>query len=195
MNTCLFGGSFDPVHQGHVYYVHRVQESLHPDLIILMPANRSPFKKENPTDGKHRVEMLKRAFPEMKNVLISTWELERPGPSYTIDTVRYLYTFYDSIKTLYILVGMDQMAQIKKWKSLDEMIKMGVIFVVFPRKGYDSSDIDSKIKKYCLFIDGPILDISASSLREKIKAGEDVSNQIPPAVWEYIKKNNLYTYA
>lgn len=195
MKLCLYGGSFDPVHNGHLYYARKTQEQLAPDRIILMPANRSPFKEKNPTAGIHRLEMLKRAFTDMENIQISTWELEKPGPSYTIDTVRHLISLYDTVKKLYILAGMDQMAEIEKWKNIEEMLSFGVSFAVFPRKGYSFSDIHPDFRPYCVLIDGTVVEISASDLREKIRKSEDVSGLIPSSVLNYIQENKLYIHA
>ncbi|HBY18528.1 MAG: putative nicotinate-nucleotide adenylyltransferase [Marinimicrobia bacterium 46_43] len=195
MKLCLYGGSFDPVHNGHLFYARKAQEQLSPDRIILMPANRSPFKEKNPIAGSHRLEMLKRAFTGMENIQISTWELEKPGPSYTIDTVRYLISLYDAVKKLYILAGMDQMVEIEKWKDIEEMLSLGVSFAVFPRKGYSFSDIHPDFRPLCVLIDGPVVEISASDLREKIRKGKDVSGLIPPSVLNYIQENKLYIHA
>ncbi|RKY50997.1 MAG: nicotinate (nicotinamide) nucleotide adenylyltransferase [Candidatus Neomarinimicrobiota bacterium] len=195
MKLCLYGGSFDPVHNGHLFYARKALEQLAPDQMILMPVNRSPFKKENPAAGKHRLAMLRRAFAEMENVHISTWELEKPGPSYTIDTVYYLISLYDAVEKLYILAGMDQMAAIQKWKDIDKMLTLGVSFAVFPRKGYSFSDIHPDFRPHCITIDGPVVDISASALREKIRKGENVANLIPESVLNYIQENNLYSHA
>lgn len=192
MILCLYGGSFDPVHNGHLFYARYVLQHLHPDQIIVMPANRSPFKQENPIDGIHRVEMLKRAFRDEKKITISTWELQKPGPSYTINTIRHILSLYDSVEKLYILAGMDQMAEIKKWKAIDEILSLGVIFAVFPRKGFDKHEIDPDVRNKCIFLEGPVLDISASCIRKKLRKGEDVRDLTPLPVLKYIKENKLY---
>jgi nicotinate-nucleotide adenylyltransferase len=195
MNLCLFGGTFDPVHNGHVYYARKILRELSPDMLIIMPANQSPFKENRPVDSFHRLEMLNRVFKHSEHIIISTYELKKTGPSYTVDTVRYLLSQYNPVSKLYIIAGMDQAVDMIHWKDMDVILDLGVHFAVFPRRGFDKKDIHPKIRKKCTYINGPLIDVSSSDIRQKIRNNEDIREYLPEVVFRYITEKGLYRNA
>lgn len=195
MKLSLFGGTFDPVHNGHLYYARKILREISPDRLIIMPANRSPFKNHEPVKASHRLEMLRRAFKDDKRIVISTYELDKPDPSYTVDTIRYLMSHYQPIDRFYLLAGMDQAVDMIHWKEIDSILEMGVIFAVFPRREYERKEIHPAILKQCLFLDGPFIDISSSDIRDKIRRREAVKDHLPEEVLTYITDMGLYHHA
>lgn len=169
----IFGGTFDPVHIGHVAAVIALKEAHNLDSILVIPANHSPHKKNQiPQEAKHRLAMLKMAFKPLSYCKVLTLELKRPGPSYTIDTVEELKAT-EMVKkgdTLYLLLGADQFAEIHSWKRADELILQAKPLVA-ERKTFDvsSTQIRKRIKK-------------------KLYCGHLLNNQ----VYNYIQRKQLY---
>ncbi|MBS0634753.1 MAG: nicotinate (nicotinamide) nucleotide adenylyltransferase [Verrucomicrobia bacterium] len=168
----IFGGTFDPVHNGHVAAVVAMKEAHHLDSIFVIPAMRSPHKSRLvPEEAKHRLQMLKNAFKPLEYCTVLSVELKRPGPSYTIDTVRELIrsTLVKKGDRLYLLLGQDQFDKIDTWKESDELLKLTTP-IVFERFGpVSSTDVRKRLKK-------------------KLYCGHLLNNQ----VYNYIQRKQLY---
>jgi len=195
MKLCLFGGSFNPVHKGHVYYVEKILTDFQPDLLILMPAFQAPLKDEKPLDSTHRLNMIYMALNNRDKIIISDWEIKQKGTSYTINTVKYILSEYENIQEFFILTGMDQAVDLHKWKSIKEMLDLGIRFLIFPREGYSENQIRPEIREACLFVSGPLITISSSQIRQMVREGKDVKQLLPDTVCTYIKKHGLYRNA
>jgi len=195
MKLCLFGGSFNPVHNGHVYYTEKILTDFQPDLLILMPAFQAPLKDEKPLDSTHRLNMINMVLNNMDKVIISDWEIKQKGTSYTINTVKYILSEYENIQEFFILTGMDQAVDLHKWKSIKEMLDLGIRFLIFPREGYSENQIRPEIREACLFVSGPLITISSSHIRQMVREGKDVKQLLPDTVGTYIKKHGLYQNA
>lgn len=199
----LFGGTFDPVHTGHIEVVQFVAEKIGTSKVILIPANRSPHKFSPPkASGQDRLRMLSLATQGKSLFEVSDCELKRPGPSYTLDTVNYFRQQYGADAQFYWLIGADMVKDLPKWYKIDELMDQCNVCVML-RAGFDRPDFDNlpetihreQIKKLKQnIVETPLIDISSTVIRSKIASGESVADMLCPAVAEYIRQNKLYGY-
>jgi nicotinate-nucleotide adenylyltransferase len=185
----LFGGSFDPVHLGHLLLAQTAREELELTRLYLIPAAQSPFKPERrPTPAGLRLQMLRLALAGSDWCELDEQEIRRGGVSYTIDTVRdYAGRFPQA--QLFYLIGADHIAQLPKWREAEELARR-VEFVVIPRPGQSQEPLPAPFRGRCLA--GFPLAVSSSQIRERVKAGRPIEPLTPPAVAEAIHNNRLY---
>jgi nicotinate-nucleotide adenylyltransferase len=185
----LFGGSFDPVHCGHLLVALAACEELGLDRLYFIPAAQSPFKPQSqPAPANERVRLLRLALAGQTHYEIDEQELHRGGVSYTIDTVKdYVRRFPED--ELYYLVGADHIALLPKWRSAEELAKL-VHFVVIPRPGEAVATLPPPFRQHNLT--GFALAVSSSQIRARIKAGQTIEPLVPAAVAECIRNNRLY---
>ena len=150
MRRAIFGGSFDPVHKGHVSLVSELKKALELDEIIVMPTGISPFKKDmerRPASGADRLEMCRLAFADMPFATVSDYEISRVGVSYTFDTVRHFRSLYPNDK-LFWLVGGDMLKSFDRWKNWQEILSMCTLAAVSRQKcGSDRNELEKKAAK------------------------------------------------
>ncbi len=189
MKLGLFGGSFDPVHLGHLLVAEAAREELALDRLYFIPAARSPFKPEHePIPANERLRLLRLALAGKSWCEIDDQELQRGGISYTIDTVQdYAGRFADA--ELFYLIGTDHLAQLPKWRQAAELARL-VRFVVIPRPGQAETSLPPPFRGQTLT--GFPLGISSSQIRARINAGLAVDTLVPPAVAEAIHNNRLF---
>jgi len=189
----LFGGSFDPVHLGHLLVAQAAYEELHLTRLFFVPAAQSPFKPDRlPTTANQRLRLLRLALAGKTWCEIDDQEIKRGGVSYTIDTVRdYARRFAGA--ELFYLIGADHVSQLPKWREAAELARLAE-FVVIPRP----SDCRNEHK---LEFPNPFrgrklagfpLGVSSSQIRERVKAGLSIENLTPRAVEEAIQSEKLY---
>jgi nicotinate-nucleotide adenylyltransferase len=185
----LFGGSFDPVHLGHLLVARAAREELELDRLFLIPAAQSPFKPESqPAPGGERLRCLRLALAGWNWCDIDEQELRRGGVSYTIDTVRdYARRFAGG--RLFYLIGGDHIAQLPKWRAADELACL-VEFVVIPRPGQSPTGFPPPFTGRML--NGFPLGVSSSQIRARVKAGLPIEHLTPAPVAEAIRNNRLY---
>ena len=190
MKLGLFGGSFDPVHVGHLLVAQAACEELALSRIFFVLAAQSPFKPENkPAPANLRAAMLRLALAGKPNYEVDEQEIKRGGVSYTIDTVRDYVRRFPSAEIFY-LIGADNVPTLPKWREADELAKL-VEFVVVPRPGEAvAGDLPPQFRLRIL--KGFPLALSSSQIRERVKAGLPVDNLVPAAVAEAIRNNRLY---
>jgi nicotinate-nucleotide adenylyltransferase len=184
MKIGVFGGTFDPVHTGHIISAVEVKHALKLDKLIFIPARRSPHKY-TPTDQTDRLNMLKSAVAPFDFITVDTFELDNEAVSYTYNTVKYLNSKYDEDQ-LYFLIGTDQFQNFKKWYKYDALLEM-IHFVVMRR-----SDESINIEAPFIEVLQPIIEISSSLIRTRIQNQEEYRHLLPENVYGYIKENNLY---
>ena len=199
MKTGLLGGTFDPVHLGHLEIAGRVKDTLGLDEVIFIPAGQSPFKTGYTlTPAEERREMLRLALADMPHYKISGIELERPGPSYTVDTLAELHRQRNSADELYFILGWDSLEGFTAWREPARIIGMCVLVAV-PRPGFEKPDLDELekavpgLKRRLITLEEPRVDISASGIRELVARGKAIEKFVPAGVAEYIIERNLYT--
>jgi nicotinate-nucleotide adenylyltransferase len=185
----LFGGSFDPVHHGHLLVAQAAVEELGLSRIFFIPAAQSPFKPDaSPAPANQRLRLLRLALAGHQNAEIDAQEITRGGVSYTIDTVRdYARRFADA--QLFYLIGADHIPLLPKWRSSEELAGL-VEFVVIPRPGKTVEQLAAPFRQRTLT--GFPLGVSSSQIRARIKAGQPIDLLVPPAVAEAIRVDRLY---
>jgi nicotinate-nucleotide adenylyltransferase len=198
MNTGLLGGTFDPVHNGHIAIAEAVRLEVRLDEVIFMPAAQTPLKEErNISASEHRIEMVKLAIEGIPYFKLSMIEMERGGPSYTVDTIAELRKIIGEENEIFFIVGCDSLASFPEWKEPGRLIQVCRLVAV-PRPGYDIPDLVALekevpgISENVIILDGPHIDVSATEIREKVAKGLPISHLVPGLVAEYIGKHRLY---
>ena len=185
----LFGGSFDPVHLGHVLVAQAAGEELALDRLFFIPAAQSPFKPSAPpTSPALRERMLRLALVGKANCEIDPQEVARGGLSFTIDTVRD-YTRRFPQAELFYLIGADHVPTLPKWREAEELARL-VQFVVIPRPGEALADPPAPFRVRVL--GGWPLQLSSSQIRARVQAGLPVEHLLPPGVAEVVREAGLY---
>ena len=186
----IFGGTFNPIHLGHLIIAGKVRESLNLEKIIFVPARYPPHKKAPEIGGGHRYRMVKLAIPNNSYFVASKIELEREGPSYTIDTVNALKKMYLQEKDFYFILGLDAYLETGSWKEIEKLKKL-IRFVVVKRNVISSGTRNLSFKDVKFFDLEPI-GISSSEIRSRIKKGKSVHTLLPDKVMDYIQQHHLY---
>jgi nicotinate-nucleotide adenylyltransferase len=193
MKIGIFGGTFNPPHYGHLIVAEFIREEVGLDKIIFIPCSIPPHKQNNEylsqiASPEHRFEMVKLAITGNKFFEVSDIEINRGGVSYTIDTVNYFVSNFPEEK-FYLLIGADQFAEFHTWRKPDEIVQK-VNLIVFNRPGFVIPK--TEFSKFATFITIPNIEISASTIRKRIRHGKSIKYLVPPAVEEYILANKLY---
>lgn len=191
MKICLFGGTFDPPHLGHLLIAQTVFEEENFDKILFVPAYNPPHKKDI-TSINHRLEMLKIALDDNPNFEISDLEVQRKGVSYSIDTILSIKDQFKGKKDkIYYLIGSDSLLKLESWKDSKKLLNECQVIVAI-RPGFRPSDIPSWILHKIRFANLPRFQISSSSIRKRWINNKTIRYMVTQPVWEYIKENNLY---
>lgn len=194
----LFGGTFDPIHYGHLVLAECAFYECGLDRVIFIPAARPPHKKgEAVLESDYRFQMVSLAIEDNPYFEISPLEQYRPGYSYTIDTVHSFMSRYPEAE-LYFITGWDALLEIGTWKDAMELVRL-CRFVTAARPGYEMVKDDERLRGLpevfwanLLVIEVPGVDISSTKLRERFASGKPVRYLLPPVVEEYIRKHKFY---
>ena len=185
----LFGGSFDPIHFGHLLVAQAACEELSLSRLFFIPAAQSPFKPENkPAPASERVRLLRLALAGQTQYEVDEQEVARGGLSYSIDTVSGYRRRFPKAQ-MFFLIGADHIAQLPKWRSADELARL-VEFVVIPRPGEPPAALPLPFRLRTLT--GFPLGVSSSQIRARVKSGLPVQGLVPSAVAEAIRNSRLY---
>lgn len=196
----IFGGSFDPVHIGHLIIAQDAVEQLELDRLIFVPAAVSPLKQDRvPVDGRHRLEMLRRATAANLRFEVSDIELARGGVSYTIDTIQQMKVEFPEAE-LFFIIGMDSLKDLHRWHRSEDLLQ-GCTVVPFGRGGQCpgkvaiESGLSNGWKNELLdrLIHVHEIEVSASEIRMRIAEGLSIQTLVPPEVEMYIAEHNLYS--
>ncbi|MCM1524494.1 MAG: nicotinate (nicotinamide) nucleotide adenylyltransferase [Ruminococcus sp.] len=201
MTTVLFGGSFDPVHMGHVNAVRSIlREMPETDRVIIMPAFVNPFKageeRKKGADGRQRLEMCRIAFKDIPRCEISDYELKKGDISYTAVTLGHLRELYPR-SGFVLAVGSDCLESLPRWYRAEDIIKNAVIAAV-SRRGEDTAEISrngkiiEKMGGRVRIVPTEPFDISSTQIRKKIINNRDISCYMDKNVVEYIMRENIY---
>ncbi|MDB6024198.1 MAG: Nicotinate-nucleotide adenylyltransferase [Verrucomicrobiales bacterium] len=189
MRIGLFGGSFDPVHLGHLLVAQTAKEELGLSRIFFIPAAQSPFKPEQRSAPAHeRTRLLRLALAAQTDFEIDAQEISRGGISYTIDTVRSYLKLFPQV-TIFYLIGADHVPSLPKWREADELARL-VEFAVIPRPGQNCVEFPAPFRGTTL--KGFPVGISSSEIRARVQAGLPIRNLVPRAVEEAIRNYRLY---
>ena len=203
MRVGVLGGSFDPVHAGHLHAARAAQEAFALDRVVFVPAAQAPHKPGGPSaSGLDRATMLELAVGRERDWLVSTLELEREGPSYTIDTLRALRGELGlaAEDELYLILGGDNLAGFLEWRSASEILELAQPLVVV--RGGDEAEVLRGLEERWGeraaarlargLVRAPRVEVAASDLRAALARGEDPGAALPPGVLEYIRARGIY---
>jgi nicotinate-nucleotide adenylyltransferase len=184
MKIGVFGGTFDPVHVGHLAIAQAALETAGLDRVVFVPAKRSPLKEAGPVAGEaDRLAMLQAATKDEPRFAVSRVALDRDGPSYTVDTLEALRTEGE----LFLILGSDAHAELARWKSPDRVRRLAKILVA-RRPGAPEGGQPGD----ALFFDAPSLDLSSRELRARASRGLSLRYLVPDEVWRHIARTGLY---
>ncbi|MBA7480305.1 Nicotinate-nucleotide adenylyltransferase [subsurface metagenome] len=199
MNIGVMGGTFDPIHNGHLMVAEEVRTRLNLAEILFVPAGQPWLKTDTPiSPAEHRIQMVRLAIAGKPYFGLSTIEVERAGPTYSVDTVAKLKAQLGAGDELFLILGWDSLAELPQWREPSQLIEMCHLVVV-PRPGYPTPDLNSLeaaisgLSQRVVFLDGPEIDISASEIRDRVARGLSVHHLVPEPVNRYIKEHRLYT--
>ncbi len=198
MKKAIFGGTFDPIHIGHIHIAYEALYNLHLDKIIFMPAGNPPHKKnKNITDAQIRYDLVKRAIESELNFEISDYEIKKKENSYTYETVELFCKLQGDIEW-YLLIGADSLMDLGGWKNVQKILSSCKL-VVYSRPGFPDEEvinqkeyIEKKYNKKIIYINMSAIDVSSTTIRASIKAGRVVNYLLPRGVEKIINKHNLY---
>ena len=186
----IFGGTFDPIHLGHLITAQSVKEIRNLDKIIFIPAYISPHKTDaKPSSPEDRLNMIKLAVDGIPFFDCSDIEVNKGGISYTVDTLRELKKYYDKIE---FIIGYDNIFTFHTWKEPDEIFKLADV-IVLKRKSSHPPQFEDKYFRQAIFVQTRGIEISATDIRERVKSGMPINFLVPPKVMEYIYNHKLYT--
>jgi nicotinate-nucleotide adenylyltransferase len=189
MKLGLFGGSFDPVHLGHLLVAQAALEELGLDRLFFIPAAQSPFKPENPpAPAALRLQLLRLALMGKANYEVDGLEIQRGGVSYTVDTLREYGRRFPAAEIFY-LIGADNVSKLNEWREPAELAKLAE-FVAVPRPGDATAVFPPPFRGRTLA--GFPFDVSSSQIRARVKAGLPIENLVPPFVAGTIHDARLY---
>ncbi|ADI02439.1 nicotinate-nucleotide adenylyltransferase [Syntrophothermus lipocalidus] len=194
----LFGGTFDPVHYGHLVLAECARYECELDRVIFIPSARPPHKHRETVLGEnYRYEMVRLAIKDNPFFEVSKAEIDRPGYSYAIDTVRYFRFEYPEAE-IYFITGLDALLDLKSWKDVGELIKL-CRFITAVRPGFELKEDDERLKglpaefwRNLRVIEVPGLHISSTDLRYRIATGKPVRYLLPRPVEDYIREHGFY---
>lgn len=198
MKIGILGGTFDPVHLGHLAIAEQARSRLNLSRVIFIPAGEPWLKSDRDiTPANHRVEMVRLAIAGNPYFELSTVEVERPGPSYSVDTIAILREQLGDDCSLFFLLGWDSLAELPRWKEPARLIRMCRL-VAITRPGYSKPDLGAMeplvpgVSKNVLWLEIPPVDISSSEIRQRVARGLSIRDLVPPKVAEYIEEHRLY---
>lgn len=204
MNIGVLGGTFDPIHIGHLVVAEEARTKLGFSEVLFVPAGQPWLKvNRNITPAAHRVEMVRRAIADNAHFKLCSLEIERPGPSYTVDTLMMLQEQLGSEASLFFILGRDTLDELSLWKEPQKLIQLCRL-VVAPRpvlsevEGSGSKDLthlESEIPGLLdrvIELDMPVIGISSSAIRQRIAQGLTIRYLVPDEVEKYIVEHKLY---
>lgn len=197
MRLGVFGGTFDPVHYGHLVAAEEVRYRLRLDKVLFVPAGMPPHKLDHDiTPTRHRLAMLELAIASNPGFALSRVDIDRHGPCYTVDTLALLHEEYGPGTELFFLMGMDSLADLLTWKEPERLIRLAwIVAVGRPRFQADVDELDKVLpgaaERICI-VDTPLMEVSSSDIRQRVREGAPIRYQVPEAVEAYIRAHRLY---
>ncbi|NPB06774.1 MAG: nicotinate (nicotinamide) nucleotide adenylyltransferase [Aquificae bacterium] len=191
----VFGGSFDPVHFGHVLLARDALERLKAEKVLFIPAYKAPLKEGHAAPPEDRLRMLRLAVEGEDRFAVEDYEVKKGGTSYTVDTLKYLRNKYG--KELYLLLGADAFLNFHRWREPEEVARLARL-VVADREGKLAeaerylTERFPHLKERVLFLKTRRFDVSSTEIRKRIKEGRSVYGMLPEAVERYVLRKGLY---
>lgn len=198
MNIGVFGGTFDPVHNGHIMVAEEARARLNLAQVLFVPAGEPWLKGDNPISAAlHRLRMVSLAIAALPYFKMSALEIERVGPSYTVDTITELRVQFGVGDELFFILGWDGLAELPRWREPARLITLCQLVAV-PRPGFACPDLARLeaaipgLSRRLTMLDKPEVDIGATDIRNRVVQGLAIDHLVPEPVDKYIKKHKLY---
>ena len=189
----VFGGTFDPVHVGHLIAAEEARASLSLDEVVFVPAGRPWFKEGRPLTGAgHRLAMVELAVAGHAHFRVWDVEVRRPGPSYTVDTLEELRTELGEAAELYLIVGTDVLSELSRWQRPERVVEMATIVGMRRAGAEELGPEQMEAPSRPLIVDGPRIEVSGADLRRRVAEGRPIRYMVPEAVERYIREHRLY---
>jgi len=198
----VMGGTFDPIHNGHLVTAEEAWKQFQLDQVLFIPSGNPPHKEDRSSlNAEDRYLMTVIATATNPHFRVSRMEIERPGPSYTIDTVRELHRIYGKNTEVFFITGADAILEILTWKEPEAVLREAT-FIAATRPGYDLKKLEGSLPTAekerhasdprVLVMEVPALAISSTDIRERVKHGRPITYLVPEGVAEFIEKNGFY---
>ncbi|NQU73328.1 MAG: nicotinate-nucleotide adenylyltransferase [Candidatus Omnitrophica bacterium] len=188
MRIGILGGTFNPIHIGHLTLAREAARQLKLDKLIFVPSYLPPHKdQEGILDAEHRFKMVVLAITGNPKFEVSRIEVDLKQKAYSIDTLRKLKDQYGAGAEFFFITGSDSLKELATWKERDEMFKLST-FVVVKRPGFPMEEVPSQVQAITM----AEMDISSTEIRKRLKGKKGIEDVVPDAAREYIKKNGLY---
>lgn len=185
----LLGGSFSPPHLGHLIVAQEVFLTLNLDKVLFIPAHIPPHKHAR-VSSRERYEMTRIAISGNPRFEISDIEMKRGGKSYTVDTLKELRSLFREAE-FYLIMGVDEFAEIKTWRDPEKIFNLSRVVVV-ARPGYEMAEVEQRFREKFIQVRVPLIGISSTDIRKRVKKKKSIMYLVPPGVEEYIKQKGLY---
>lgn len=189
----IMGGTFDPIHLGHLIAAESAKEALQLDEVWFMPTHMPPHKQLKSTvSSEQRVEMVRLAIQDNDDYRLCLWEMDHGGVSYTLETVKHLQLEYANVEWFWIIGG-DMVHYLPKWNGIDELMSR-ICFIGVQRPGsvWKVNELPEAWRSRILPAPMPQIDLSSTHIRERIEAGQSIRYLVPQAVLEYCQRWGLY---
>ena len=191
----IMGGTFDPIHIGHLACAEQAREAYGLSAVVFIPAGNPVFKRDRDvTPAADRLEMCRLAVESNPSFDVSALEIERGGNTYTVDTLRELRSFYPDNVELFFITGADAVAKISRWHESEEVARLAR-FIAVTRPGYDLSEVRRALNEGPFsvdFLEATALSVSSSDLRRRVRAGKSIRYLTMAGVLDYIEAHGLY---
>lgn len=192
MKVGIMGGTFDPLHIGHMMAAEAARDTYELQEIWFMPSHIPPHKNKAGVSGADRLAMVQETVEKHKSFRTLDWEVSRGGVSYTIDTIRGLQEKYPHID-FYFIIGADMVQYLPKWQGIEELVqRLTFIGVGRPGTPLDLDALPPHIAEKVILADMPLVDISSTMLRERAAEGKSIRYMVPEAVFDYVQRSGLY---
>lgn len=198
----IFGGTFDPIHIGHLIVAEMARQDCGLEKVLFIPAGRPPHKENRDIIApSYRLEMVKLAVDINPHFGVSNIELKRKGKSYTIDTLKALREYYSEEYEFWIIIGGDSLLEIDTWRCAKEIMRM-CNFAVYmrPNAPIDRCKAQAEAmaryaKTNVLFVQAPMIEISSTDIRDRVNKGKSIRYMVPDTIGEYIIEKGLYNHS
>jgi nicotinate-nucleotide adenylyltransferase len=191
MNIGLFGGSFNPPHVGHLIVLESIRDQLQLEKILIIPSSQTPNKHDSLlAPSSARLDMTRFAFEGNPACEVSDMEIRRHGISYTVDTVRELAEAFQHAK-LSLIIGADNFLDFQSWRAPEEILTLADL-VIMNRPGFEPKEARSDFLRRSRIVNVPMIGISGTDIRRRVKLGRSIRYLVPRSVEEYIYRNGLY---